>query len=64
MKTVISDNSGFRTIVEIKPVTRPAGHVQIKFSTEWDHARRDRTEQVQYSLILSQAQLNDLRDLL
>jgi hypothetical protein len=64
MKTVISDNSGFRTIVEIKPVTRPAGHVQVKFSTEWEHARRDGTEQVQYTLILSEAQLKNLRDLL
>jgi hypothetical protein len=64
MKTVISNNEGFRTIVEVNPVAKPVGHVQVKFSTEWDHARRDGTEQVQYSLILSAAQLKNLRDLL
>jgi hypothetical protein len=64
MKTVISNNEGFRTIVEVNQVARPAGHVQVKFSTEWEHARRDGTEQVQYSLILSEAQLKNLRDLL
>jgi hypothetical protein len=64
MKTVISDNEGFRTIVEIHKIANPANHVQVKFSTEWDHARRDGTEQVQYSLILSEEQLKNLRDLL
>jgi hypothetical protein len=64
MKTVISENEGFRTIVEIINIARPAGHVQLKFSTEWDHARRDGTEQVQYSVTLSRAQLKNLKDLL
>ena len=64
MKTVISDIEGFRTIVEITSVARPAGHVQVKFSTEWDGARRDGTEQVQYRLLLSQEQLKNLKDLL
>jgi len=64
MRTTISETDGFRTIVEVTNITRPAGHVQVKFLTEWDHARRDGTEQVQYSVTLSRAQLKNLRDLL
>jgi hypothetical protein len=64
MRTTISETDGFRTIVEVTNITRPAGHVQVKFLTEWDHARRDGTEQVQYSVTLSRAQLKNLKDLL
>jgi hypothetical protein len=64
MKTVISSNDGFNTIVEIKDVMRPNGYKQIKFSSEWDHARRDGSEQVQYTLVLSPTQLKNLKDIL
>jgi hypothetical protein len=64
MRTTISETDGFRTIVEVTNITRPAGHVQVKFLTEWDHACRDGTEQVQYSVTLSRAQLKNLKDLL
>ncbi len=64
MKTVISDIEGFRTIVEITSVARPAGHVQVKFSTEWDRTRRDGTEQVQYRLLLSPSEQKNLKELL
>lgn len=63
MKTTISDNDGFKTIVEIRDVSRPAGYKQIRFMTEWDYARRDGSAQVQYELILSPAQLANLKDL-
>jgi hypothetical protein len=64
MKTVISSNDGFNTIVEIKNVMSPDGYKQIKFSSEWDHARRDGSEQVQYTLLLSPTQLKNLKDIL
>ena len=64
MRTTISETDGFRTIMEVTRVARPAGHVQIRFLTEWDHARRDGTEQVQYSVTLSRAQLKNLKDVL
>jgi len=64
MKTIISSNDGFNTIVEIKDVMRPSGHKLIKFSTEWKHARRDGSEQVQYTLVLSPSQLKNLKDIL
>ena len=64
MKTVISSNDGFNTIVEIKDVMRPNGYKQIKFSSEWDRARRDGSEQVQYTLVLSPIQLKNLKDIL
>ncbi len=64
MKTVISGTDGFKTIVEVKSVQRPAGYSELKFSTEWDGARRDGSEQVQYRLLLSPSQLKNLKDLL
>jgi hypothetical protein len=64
LKTVISSNDGFNTIVEIKNVMSPIGYKQIKFSSEWDHARRDGSEQVQYTLVLSPTQLKNLKDIL
>jgi hypothetical protein len=64
MKTVISATDGFKTIVEIKKVTNPKGYAELKFSTEWDNARRDGSEQIQYRLLLSPLQLKNLKDLL
>lgn len=64
MKTVINDNDGFRTIIEIRNVTRPHGYKQIRFLTEWDGARRDGSEQVQFEMTLSPTQLANLKDLL
>jgi hypothetical protein len=64
MKTIISAIDGFKTIVEINKVTRPKDHVELKFSTEWDGARRDGSEQVQYRMVLSPLELKNLKDLL
>jgi hypothetical protein len=64
MKTVINETQGFKTILEVRDVLRPAGYKQIRFSTEWEHARRDGSEQVQYTLVLSPAQIKNLKDLL
>jgi hypothetical protein len=64
MKTIISETDGFKTILEVKIVKQPAGYSELKFSTEWDGARRDGSEQVQYRLLLSPLQLKNLKDLL
>ena len=64
MKTIISETDGFKTLVEIKSVLHPQGYSELKFSTEWDGARRDGSEQVQYRLLLSPLQLKNLKDLL
>ena len=64
MKTVINETDGFKTMVEVKSVKRPAGYVELKFSTEWEHARRDGSEQVQYRVVLSPLQVKNLKDLL
>ncbi len=64
MKTVISETDGFKTLVEVSSVKRPAGYVELKFSTEWEGARRDGSEQVQYRVVLSPLQLKNLKDLL
>jgi|688.fasta_scaffold101819_9 hypothetical protein len=64
MKTIISETDGFKTLAEVKSMLHPAGYVELKFSTEWDGARRDGSEQVQYRLLLSPLQLKNLKDLL
>jgi hypothetical protein len=64
MKTVINETDGFKTMIEVKSVKRPAGYVELKFSTEWEHARRDGSEQVQYRVVLSPLQVKNLKDLL
>ena len=64
MKTIISETDGFKTIVEVRSVKRPAGYSELKFSTEWDGARRDGGEQVQYRVVLSPSELKNLKDLL
>ena len=64
MKTIISEIDGFKTIVEVRSVKRPAGYSEVKFSTEWDGARRDGSEQVQYRVVLSPSELKNLKDLL
>ena len=64
MKTVINETDGFKTLVGVKPMLHPAGYVELKFSTEWDGARRDGSEQIQYRLLLSPLQLKNLKDLL
>ena len=64
MKTIVSETDGFKTLVEVRSVKRPAGYVELKFSTEWEGARRDGSEQVQYRLLLSTLQLKNLKDLL
>jgi hypothetical protein len=64
MRTTISETDGFRTIMEVTNINKPADHVQIRFLTEWDRARRDGSEQVQYSVTLSSAQVKNLKDLL
>jgi hypothetical protein len=64
MKATISENNGFRHIVELTPMTYPAGHTQLKFTTEWDHARRDGSEQVQFEIFLSQQELANFKDML
>jgi hypothetical protein len=64
MRTTISETDGFKTIVEVTDISKPADHVQIRFLTEWDHARRDGSEQVQYRVVLSPLELKTLKDLL
>ena len=64
MKTVISSTDGFNTMVEVRDVIHPVGYKQIKFSTEWEKARRDGSEQVQYTLLLSPLEIKNLKDIL
>ena len=64
MKTIISNNDGFKYIVEIKEVEKPQGYTKLTFSTEWDHARRDGSEQKQFEVFLTAQQRANLKDLL
>ena len=64
MKTIISNNDGFKYIVEIDKMSFPEGYTKLAFSTEWDHARRDGSEQKQFEIFLTEQQLANLKDLL
>ena len=64
MKTTIINNDGYRYLVEINEIDYPKGHMHLKFSTEWDGARRDGSEQKQFELFLSKQQLANFKDLL
>lgn len=64
MKTIIKETDGFRYIMEVRACAHPAGYQQLRFLTEWDQARRDGSEQVQFELILSPMELATLKELL
>lgn len=64
MKTVINETDGFRHLVEVRDCSRPSGYKQIRFTTEWDGARRDGSEQVQFEIILSNNQVEKFKQLL
>jgi hypothetical protein len=48
----------------MRNLTKPAGYTQLRFLTQWDHAKVPKDEQVKYELILSPIQLKNLKDLL
>jgi hypothetical protein len=64
MKIILANNSGFKTKVELREVLSSKGSVQLRFLTEWDEAKRDVGEHVQYEVILTTDQLKSLKDLL
>jgi hypothetical protein len=64
MKSTIINNDGYRYLVEVREIDRPKGYIHVKFSTEWDGARRDGSEQKQFEIFLSAQQLANLKDLL
>jgi len=64
MKTVISNNDGFKHIVELKEIEHPTGYSLLKFSTEWDYARRDGSEQKKFEIFLTAQERINLKNLL
>jgi hypothetical protein len=64
MKTVLSNNDGFKYLVEVVEINRPAKYTKLSFSTEWDDARRDGSEQQSFQVILSPEQRLFLKELL
>ncbi len=64
MKTILVNNDGFKTKVELREILSPNGSVQLRFLTEWDEAKRDVGDHVQYEVVLTAAQLKNLKDLL
>jgi hypothetical protein len=64
MKTVISNNNGFKYLVEVKEIEYPKGNTHLKFTTEWDGARRDGSEQKKFEIFLTEQQRANLKDIL
>ena len=64
MKTVLSNNEGFKYLVEVVEINHPSSHTKLSFSTVWDNARRDGSEQKSFQIVLSPEQRKALKDLL
>lgn len=64
MKTVISNNEGFKYLVEISNISTPIGYTHLKFSTECDDALHNGSEQAKFEMFLTEQQLANLKDML
>lgn len=53
MKTLISDDNGYKTYLEIRPCINPAELVEMRILTQWDNAKDPDAFQVKVSLILT-----------
>jgi hypothetical protein len=64
MKTVISNNEGYKYLVEIREVEYPKGHTHLTFLAECDNVRQNGGEQKKFEIFLTEQQLANLKDIL
>lgn len=64
MKALISDTDGYRVIAELREVQNPDNLIQLRFLTQWDHAKSPRGEQVKFELLLTPEQRQRLKSIL
>lgn len=61
MKTLISENAGYRVFVEVNKAMAPANTYEVKVTSEWAHANNPES-QTKFRLILNAAQLQTFKD--
>lgn len=64
MKTLISDTSGYRVMAELREVQIPENLIQLRFLTQWDHAKNPKGEQVKFEMLLTPEQRERLKNIL
>ena len=58
---LINDTSGYKLYCETRKLDIPAGHYHVRVYTTYDWAKDPEAEQNKMELILSQAELENLR---
>lgn len=64
MKTLLSNNDGYETFIEVNEVLKPEGSKQISFHTKWNKAKDPEGKMYKYELTLDDNQLKVLQDFL
>ena len=64
MKSLISDNGGYKVYAEVNEYLRSNGNVELKFSTVYDHAKDPEHAEAKFKMILTPEQRKALKDLL
>jgi hypothetical protein len=62
MKTLISNNGGYKLFMELKPVPALKNQeYELRFTTVFEHAKDPTDEQLKFQLVLDQAALANLK---
>ena len=65
MKTLISNNGGYKLIVEVTdPIKHTDGDVQIRFLTQYEDAKNPDELHVKFGAVLTKEQRQTLKDIL
>jgi hypothetical protein len=64
MKTLISDNGGYKLYAELVKPMRDTGQVQLKFSTQWEGSKNPEEFQSMFEAMLTAEELDRLKNLL
>lgn len=64
MKTLLSNNDGYQTFVEVNEVLKPEGSKRLSFYTKWNKSKDPEGKIYKYELTLDDNQLKVLQDFL
>lgn len=64
MKTLLSENGGYRVYVELNDFVRSNGSTELKFISTYDSSKNPEYEQTKFAIILTPEQRRILKDIL
>lgn len=64
MKTLISDNNGYKIFAQVTKLSQPDNLTQVRFSTQWDNAKNPEEFQVKCEMFLDNEALARLKAVL